>query len=187
MFRKALTVVMVAAVFACVSLAAYAAEGKIGYVDLRKAFYEYQKTKTFETQLNDLTGKREGDRAKMVEEITKMRDELQMLQGDAKGKKQGEIDNKIAALQQYDQETRQQLLTKKNDMFKEVIDDIQKIVEGIGKASGYDYVLDSRNVMYGKPEFDLTGQVVTQLNAKAPAAPQAAGKPAAAPAKPAKK
>lgn len=185
MFRKALTIMIVAAVFALVSGAAYA-EGKIGYVDLRKAFYDYNKTKTFETQLNDLTGKREGDRSKMVEEITKMRDEVQMLQGDAKGKKQGEIDNKIAALQQYDQETRQQLLTKKNDMFKEVIDDIQKIVENIGKAGGYDYVLDSRNVMYGKPDFDLTAQVVTQLNAQAPAAPQAA-KPAAAPAKPAKK
>lgn len=186
MLRKMFVVLTIAAIFALMSAGAYAAEGKIGYVDLRKAFYEYNKSKNFETQLNDATGKREGDRAKLVEEITKMRDELQMLQADAKTKKQGEVDTKIAALQDFDRETRQQLLTKKNDMFKEVIDDIQKIVEAMGKSGGYDYIMDSRNIMYGKPEYDLTAQVITQLNSQAPA-PAAPAKAAAAPAKPVKK
>lgn len=170
LMKKALIAVLIASFVLAGAAFSYAADGKVGFVDLRKAFYDYGKTKTFETQLNDLTSKREGDRNKMVEEITKMRDEVQMLQGDAKAKKQGEIDNKIAALQEYDKDTRQQLLNKKNDMFKEVIDDIQKVVENIGKTSGYDYILDSRNVMYGKENLDLTNQVVTQLNAAQPAA-----------------
>lgn len=181
--KNFITTVLLAAAFAGMGIAsAYAAEGKTGYVDLRKAFYEYGKTKTFETQLNDITAKRDTERAKQVEAITKLRDEMNTLQGDAKAAKQAEADTKIAALQTFDTETRQQLLTKKNDMFKEVIDDIQKIVESLGKAGGYDFVLDSRNIMYGKPEFDLTNQVITQLNGAAPAA-----KAPAAPAKPAKK
>lgn len=182
------TVLLVAAFVGMGLASAYAAEGKTGYVDLRKAFYEYGKTKTFETQLNDVTAKRETERAKQVEVITKLRDEINTLQGEMKNTKQAEADAKIAALQTFDTETRQQLLTKKNDMFKEVIDDIQKIVENIGKAGGYDFVLDSRNIMYGKPEFDLTNQVITQLNGAAPAA-QGAKAPAqpAKPAAPAKK
>ncbi len=167
--KSLILVLMVAALVLAGSVSSYAADGKVGFVDLRKAFYDYSKTKTFETQLNDLTSTREGGRNKMVEEVTKMRDEIQMLQGDAKNKKQADMDNKIATLQEYDRETRQQLLNKKNDMFKEVIDDIQKVVETIGKANGYDYILDSRNVMYGKEELDLTNQVVTQLNGAAPA------------------
>ena len=170
LIKRALAAVLILSFVLSGAAFSHAADGKVGFVDLRKAFYDYGKTKTFETQLNDLTVKREGDRNKMVEDITKMRDEVQMLQGDAKTKKQTEIDNKIAVLQEYDRETRQQLLNKKNDMFKEVIDDIQKVVESIGKANGYDYILDSRNVMYGKENLDLTDQVVSQLNAAQPAA-----------------
>lgn len=165
MFRK-MTVCIIAIMLVLMASRAFAAEAKIGYVDLRKAFYDYEKTKTFETSLNELTAQREGERAKHVEGITKMRDEAQMLTGDAKTKKQAEIDQKIVALQEYDRDTRQQLLTKKNDMFRQVIDDIQKVVEDIGKAGGFDFVLDSRNIMYGKPEFDLSAQVIEKLNKK---------------------
>ena len=170
LIKRALTAAVVLYFVLAGAAFSHAADGKVGFVDLRKAFYDYNKTKTYETQLNDITAKRDSDRNKMVEAITKMRDEVQMLQGDAKTKKQTEIDGKIAVLQEHDRETRQQLLNKKNDMFKEVIDDIQKVVENIGKANGYDYILDSRNVMYGKETLDLTNQVVTQLNAPQPAA-----------------
>ncbi len=145
--------------------AAYSAE-KIGYVDLRRAFYDYERTKTFEEELNALTEERQSARTKKIEVITKMRDEAELLKDKAKQQKQAEIDAKINELQEFDRETRQQLLNKKNDMFRQVIDDIQKVVEDLGKKDNYDYILDSRNIMYGKEEFDLTDQVVTRLNKK---------------------
>jgi Skp family chaperone for outer membrane proteins len=144
----------------------YSQGGKVGYVDLRRAFYEYEKTKSFETDLNDLTEERQEERTKKIEAITKLRDEAELLSGDAKAKKQREIEPKITELQEYDRETRQKLLNKKNDMFRVVIDDIQKIVEDMGKKGKYDFILDSRNVMYGKPAFDLTEDVIKQLNKK---------------------
>jgi Skp family chaperone for outer membrane proteins len=139
-------------------------EGKIGYVDLRRAFYDYQKTKTFETELNKITDKRQKERTKKVESISKLRDELEILSGNAKNKKQTQVETEIATLNEFDRTTRQQLLNKKNDMFREVVDDIQKIVEDIGKKGNYDYILDSRNIMYSRDKFDLTNDVIKQLN-----------------------
>jgi len=137
---------------------------KLGYVDLRKAFYEYEKTKNLEKDLNSLTQTSQEQRTEKVQEITKLRGEEELLSGDAKANKQREIDAKLADLQAFDRETRQTLLNKRNDMFREVIDDIQKIVEGLGKKEKYDYILDSRNIMYSNTQYDLTEEVVKQLN-----------------------
>ncbi len=142
----------------------HAQGGKMGYVDLRRAFYEYEKTKKMENELNGLTEDRQKERDKMVEKITKLRDKIELLSGDARSKKQGEIDAELVKLQEFDRGTRQEILTKKNDMFREVVEDIQKVVEELGKKEGYDYIFDSRNIMYAKESFDLTEKVVKQLN-----------------------
>jgi outer membrane protein len=143
---------------------AYSQSGKMGYVDLRRAFYEYEKTKKMETELNSLTEDRQKERDKMVAKITKLRDKIELLSGEARNKKQTEIDAELVKLQEFDRDTRQELLTKKNDMFREVVEDIQKVVEDLGKKEKYDYVFDSRNIMYAKEEFDLTDKVVKRLN-----------------------
>ena len=162
--RTMIILVAVLLVFSLIVPAGYAKNGKLGYVDLRRAFYEYEKTKSMESQLTDETESRQTERNKVIERINKLRDEVELLSGKAKTAKQSEIDNELAALQEFDRETRQTLLNKKNDMFREVIEDIQKVVESIGESGGYDYVLDSRNIMYAKPEFHLTDQVIKELN-----------------------
>lgn len=143
---------------------AQAAELKIGYVDIRKAFYEYEKTKTLEAELNDLTEDSQGKRDKMIQEITKLRDEGELLAGSAREKKQQAIDVKLTELQEFDKTTRQKLLNKKNDMFRKVIDDIQVVAEDIGKKGSYDFVMDSRNIMYAIEKYDLTEEVIKRLN-----------------------
>ncbi len=139
---------------------------KIGYVDLRRTFYEYEKTKDMEGELTKLADEFQGERAEEVKAITKMRDEAELLKDDTKNQKQSEIENKLKELQEFDRKTRQELLDKKNDMFRKVIDDIQGVVEQLGKKNDYDYVLDSRNIMYGREVFDLTDEVLGELNKK---------------------
>jgi len=146
---------------------------KMAYVDLRKAFYEYEKSKTYDKDLTDVTAKRTEERNKMVEELRKMQDEAQLLNDKAKEAKQKEMEAKAGALNEFDKNIRQELLNKKNDMFKEVIGDIQKVVDDIGKRDKYDYILDSRNIMYASEGYDITDEVLKTLNSasnvKAPA------------------
>ncbi len=161
--RSLAVIITVILVLGMAATPAYSA-GKLGYVDLRRAFYEYDKTKNMEQQLNDETEERAAERTKMIDRITKLRDEAELLSGKAKTSKQARIDEELAELQEFDRETRQSLLNKKNDMFREVIDDIQKVVTDIGEKGGYDYILDSRNIMYANPDFELTNEVIKKLN-----------------------
>jgi len=153
-------------VFSLLAPCGYSKDEKIGYVDIRRTFYEYEKTKNLEGELNTATQKSQDQRTKMVEEITKMRDEMELLSGKAKEQKQAALEKKLGELQEFDRTTRQTLLNRKNDMFREVIEDIQKVVNEIGEKEGYDYVLDARNVMYAKEQYDLTDKVVKQINKK---------------------
>ena len=137
---------------------------KFGSVDLRRAFYEYEKSKTYDKELNDTTNERAEKRKEMVEDIRKMRDSAELLSDAAKLEKQKEIEAKIGELNEYDRVTRQELINKKNDMFREVIEEIQGVVNDIGKKEGYDFILDSRNIMYEKTGSDITDNVLAELN-----------------------
>lgn len=163
LFVSILVVGLVVGMIAPVLFAQEAGQ-KIGYVDLRRAFYEYEKSKAYDQDLNAVTSERSEERAKKVDAIRKIRDEAEMLKDQARAEKQKELDAKINELNEYDKDTRQELLNKKNDMFREVIEDIQAVVINIGKERGYDYILDSRNIMYAKDGYDLTDDVLVELN-----------------------
>ena len=162
--KIAIVFVMMFVIFSMKASFVMAENGKVGYVDLRKAFYEYDKTKTMKDSIDDLTEERQVKRDKMIEDIAKMRDEAEMLAGEAKEKKMKQVNDKSLEIQDFEREARQELLGKENDMFKEVVKDIQDVVENMGKAGGYDYIFDSRNIMYADKNFELTEKVIEKLN-----------------------
>lgn len=163
--RSVAVVMVLVAVSFMFAGSAYCKVEKVGFVDLRRAFYDYDKTKKLEGDLNSATQEKQAKRNKDVEAITKMRDESELLTGDAKKKKQEEIEKKLMELQDSDKVIRQELLNKKNDMFRAVIDDIQKVVADMGEKEKYDFILDSRSIMYNSKEYDLTDEVLKRLNA----------------------
>ena len=60
--------------------------------------------------LEDKGKGKEDERAKMVDEVKKLKDEQALLSEKAKAEKQGAIDTKIKALQDYDTKTRNEHL-----------------------------------------------------------------------------
>jgi len=143
---------------------ARAEEYKIGYVDLAKVFDEYKKTKDSEKDLEAKGKAKEADRANMVEELRKLKDEQALLSEKAKAEKQTIIDNKIKALQDFDRQTRDDLVKERNDMLGLILKDIEKVVAEYSKAAKYDLILNSRMLLYGGNEYDLTNEILTRLN-----------------------
>ncbi|MCX5678808.1 MAG: OmpH family outer membrane protein [Candidatus Omnitrophica bacterium] len=165
---KKIIVLAVAAVFVCGMFfgvsRAYAKEYKIGYVDLAKVFDEYKKTKDSEKDLEAKGKAKEADRANMVEELRKLKDEQALLSEKAKAEKQTVIDNKIKALQDFDRTTRDALIKERNDMLGVILKEIEKVVADYSKATGYDFILNSRMLLYGSTEYDLTNEILSRLN-----------------------
>ncbi|MDD3906258.1 MAG: OmpH family outer membrane protein [Candidatus Omnitrophica bacterium] len=145
---------------------AFAKEMKFAYVDLAKVFDEYGKTKDSEKILEGKGKAKEAERMKLVEEIKKLKDEQALLSEKAKADKQGVIDTKIKALQEYDMKARNELVKERNDILAGIMKDIEKVVNDYAKASGYDFVLNSRMLLYGAEQYDLTSQILEKLNKK---------------------
>jgi outer membrane protein len=143
---------------------ASAKEYKIGYVDLAKVFDEYKKTKDSEKNLEAKGKAKEADRNKMVEELRKLKDEQALLSEKAKAEKQAVIDSKIKVLQDFDRTTRDALVKERNDMLGSILKEIEKVVTDYSKANGYDFILNSRMLLYGGEQYDLTNEVLTRLN-----------------------
>ena len=143
---------------------AFAKELKVAYVDLAKIFDDYKKTKDSEKVLETKGKGKEDERAKMVDEVKKLKDEQSLLSEKAKAEKQGAIDLKIKALQEYDTKTRNELMKDRNDMLGGIMKDIEKVVSDYAKANGYDIVLNSRMLLYGAEQYDLTAEILAKLN-----------------------
>lgn len=158
----AVAVIFVLSLF--VGAAAYAKEYKIGYVDLAKVFDEFKKTKESEKGLEAKGKAKEEERKKMVDELRKMKDEQAMLSEKAKAEKQAAIDSKVKILQEYDRKTRDELLKERNDALGGILKEIEKVVTDYAKEKGYDIILNSRMLLYGAEQYDLTVEVLGRLN-----------------------
>ncbi|MCG3175315.1 MAG: hypothetical protein MOGMAGMI_00243 [Candidatus Omnitrophica bacterium] len=143
---------------------AQAADMKIGYVDLARVFDEYNKTKEFDKALEGKGTSKQSDRDKMVNEIKKLRDEAELLTGKAKDDKQVMIDEKIKGLQEFDRSTRDMLRKERDGMVRDILKEIETVIQDYGKSQGYSFIFNDRVLVFKSEAGDLTNQVIKTLN-----------------------
>lgn len=145
-------------------LFADAEEIKIGYVNLGKTFDEYKKTQQDEKSLETKGDKKEKERQELVDEIKELKDEMVLLSNKGKEEKQSIIDEKIRNLQEFDKETRDELMQERDDMVRDILRKIDKVIQDYGKKNGYTVILNDRMLVYGKETIDITQDIVDILN-----------------------
>ena len=168
-------------------LASYG-EGKIGTVDMNRAFKEYNKTKDAETKINDAKNaakKEYDDRAdaykKALDEINNLNKQLDSsaLSADAKTKLAKDRDDKIATIKNMEREinefrqTRERQLQEQALRMREgIVKEITDVVMEKVKSNSLDFVFDKSGMslngvpmlMYAKDNVDFTNDVITVLN-----------------------
>ena len=145
------------------SVPAQAAD-KIGSVDLARVFDGYMKTKELDKALESKGLAKQADRDKMVAEIKKLRDEAELLSAKAKEDKQVVIDEKIKALQDFDRVTRDALRKERDGMVRDILKEIEVVMQDFGKTQGYSYIFNDRVLVYKTDQSDMTTQVIKVLN-----------------------
>lgn len=143
---------------------AWAEAEKLGYVDLAKVFDDYQKTKDFDKSLESKGAGKQAERDKMVAEVKKLRDEAELLAGKAKEDKQAGIDEKIKALQEFDRTTRDALRKERDTMVRDILKEIEAVIQDYGKTQGYTYIFNDRVLVFKNTAGDMTAQVIKALN-----------------------
>ena len=137
---------------------------KIGLVDLGKVFREYEGTKASESELEKLSTAKQQEREKKVGEIRDMRDELALLNDDTRDQKRQTIEEHLRQLAGFDQEARESLRGKRDEVLDKILAEIEKVVTAYAKEKGYELVLSDRAVLYGVDAMDITNEVIKILN-----------------------
>jgi len=137
---------------------------KIGYLDVGKTFDEYKKTKELDAALEKEAKAKQADRDKLVSEITRLRDELELLSEKGKQERQVVIDEKIKKLQDFDRVTRNDLKKKRDGMVTDILKEIDKVVQDFGTKNGYDLILNDKVIIYKKDNLNITTDILTTLN-----------------------
>ena len=149
-----------------VSLQAKGDALSIGYIDLAKIFDQYEKTKDSDKNLETEWQGRQSEIKELREEITRLKDELELLSESAKAKKQEVVDSKIKELQGFTKEIQDELTSERNEIVRQILKDIDTIINKYGESNGYDLILNERVLLYRAEGLDLTDKIVKILNDK---------------------
>ncbi|MCQ9207600.1 MAG: OmpH family outer membrane protein [Omnitrophica bacterium] len=151
---------------ACLPASAFAEEQKIGYVNMREMFYEYEKTREFNKKLEKEDEAAKEDVEKKSKEVRKLRDELDLLSDEAKKKRKPELQEAIEELDEYRKNKVESFIRRKDKMFKEIREDILAIASEYAKKNEYDIVFDNAVFVYSSAKYDITKDVLKELNKK---------------------
>ncbi|MFC1594057.1 OmpH family outer membrane protein [Candidatus Omnitrophota bacterium] len=140
--------------------------GKVGYVDLSRAFDTYKKTEAYD---KDLEKKREGKQAQReskVKEIKKLQDKLALLNDKEKDKTQEAIEEKLIALDEFDRAATMDLRKERDDFLKEILKEIQTAIDEYAEKESYTLILNDRVLLYGSSALDITDDIIKVMNSK---------------------
>lgn len=161
--RKMLVFGFVLSLALGVASSAFAA-GKMAYVDLSSTFDKYEKTKAFDQTLTTTQQAKEKELEQMANEIKALEDKLSLLSDKEKAAKQKEVDEKTKKLQQRSQEIGMDLRKDRDEKLKEILQDIEKVVQAYSQKNGYDFIFNDRVLLYGAASADVTQDVIDILN-----------------------
>jgi outer membrane protein len=154
------------------------AQSKFRYVDSQKIL-------TSLPEYADVQKDLESENATWVQELQKMDQEIRSLKeqieqqslmlSDAKRKeKEQELQALYQKAQQYQNEKwgeQGEAFRKQQELLKPIVDKVQKVIDRIAEEEDYDYVFDSvaGNMLFVKPKFDITDDVIAELEKESPA------------------
>lgn len=140
------------------------AAGKIAYVDLSSTFDKYEKTKVFDDELGRIQKEKEKDLTQLADDIKAIEDKMPLLSEKEKASKQKELDEKNAKLKQESQQVALDLRKERDERLKEILQDIEKVIQSYAQKNQYDFILNDRVLLYGAAGADVTQDIIDLLN-----------------------
>ena len=146
------------------------AEGpKVGIVNLRDIFAEYEEVQKSSESLKTAVEEQQKIIDERKTEITSLTEELDKqeiaLSKEEKEKREDVIDAKVKALQDFVVEVNQKIKGMENKVKGEIIDKILDAVKQISEEEKYDLVLEKNDkiVLFSQDTLDITAKVLEKL------------------------
>ncbi len=164
--KKIFGCLLVFAVIMSFSSTCFSKDLKIGYVDIFKVFNDYEKTKDYDKKLE----KKKNDVEKNLEAkktvIEKLQNKMSLLKENKKAKEEEKLKKEIQEYREVEREAFTDIKKERDEKMKNIVEDIDKIIEDYAKKNDFDLVVNSNAILYGAKTMDITSQILKISNKK---------------------
>jgi outer membrane protein len=148
------------------SLAAQAQEFRIGFVNTDRIFREANTAKQAQSKLEQEFARREKDLVDMGNTLKTASEKLERdaptLSEAQRNQRQKQLVDQDRDFQRKRREFQEDLNTRKNEEFQQVLERANRVVRQVAEAEKYDLVL--QEAVYINPKHDITEKVIKAIN-----------------------
>jgi len=157
---------LLAVVITSLSFGAFAAETKIGYIDMQKAVQATKAGKKAKADLEKELEKRRKEFQAKEKDLQKQGQELEkkalVLSDDVRQKRQAEFQQEIMKFREAQMKTQAELQNKERDLMSPILEKMKKAIEKVAKEQNLSIVLEraEHSVTWADPNLDITQKVI---------------------------
>ena len=144
---------------------------KIGYIDIQRVVGESQAGKRARDRFQAQVKKAEADLMKERQDIERLRSDLEkkgpLLRDDERRNLEVDLQKRSVNLQRSMSDLQQELQGKNNEMMSEILKELEKIVNEVGKSEKFTLILERSQILYSDQGIDITSKVIETYNSRA--------------------
>ena len=144
---------------------------KIGYIDIQKVIAESQAGKRARDRFQAQVKKAESDIMKERQDIERLKAELDkkgpLLKDEERRNIEVDLQKRSINLQRSMSDHQQELQVRNNEMMSEILKELEKIVNEVGKAEKFTLILERSQILYSDQGIDITSKVIDTYNSRA--------------------
>jgi outer membrane protein len=146
------------------------AQAKIGFIDVQRAISESQAGKRAKDKFQAQVKKAEADLLKEKTELERLKGELDkkapLLKEDEKRNLEGDLQRRYVNYQRSMADQQQELRQKEGEMTADILKELEKIVNEVGKAEKFTLILERSQILYSDQGIDITNKVIEVYNSR---------------------
>jgi outer membrane protein len=148
---------------------AFAADLKLGYIDMQRALNASEAGKEAKEQLAARVKKYQEEINTKQEDIKKLKDELEkqgmLLSESARAAKEKDYQQRLKEFQRFTKDAQDELQGKDEEFTRKILEGMEKIIQEFGRKNGYTFIfVKNEGMLFVDEKADVTEEVLKLLN-----------------------
>jgi outer membrane protein len=163
---------LVSALIIAVTVAAgtaFAADSKIGYIDMQRAISSSEQGKDAKDQLAAKVKSYQEQINTRQEELKKLKDQLEkqglVMDERARAAKEKDYQQKLKEFQRFTKDAEDDLQTKDRELTGKILEKMERVIREYAKDKGYSFIfVKNETMLYADSSADLTDAILKRVN-----------------------
>ncbi len=152
------------------STTAFAADVKIGYIEMQRALNGSEAGKEAKEQLAARLKKYQDEINVKQDELKKLKDDLEkqgsFLTDATKAAKEKDYQQRLKEFQRFTKDAQEELQGKDEEFTRKILEGMEKVIQEYGRKNGYAFIfVRNESMLFADEKADLTNEVLKLFNA----------------------